>query len=178
MSLDTAPAPPQRLLHGCRLLPRIPQKHAGILLDRIRHQNDFPAMAESIATINRIASSEEESIASLSNLIIKDFALTNKLLRLVNSASFAHYGGGNISTVSRAVAILGFDAVKNVALTLLLFDCLKPQQARTSRMSSSILFSVLARWCPGWRGIEGIHLCDVPNLAAAGSLFREEGRTA
>lgn len=118
------------------------------LLDRIRHQNDFPAMAESIATINRIASSEEESIASLSNLIIKDFALTNMLLRLVNSASFAHYGGGNISTVSRAVAILGFDAVKNVALTLLLFDRLKDRKQATHIQDEFLhaLFSgVLAR---------------------------------
>lgn len=98
------------------------------LLDRIRHLNDFPALAESIGTINRIASSEEESIASLSNHILKDFALTNKLLKLVNSASFAHFGGGNISTVSRAVALLGFDAVKNVALTLLLFDHLKDRK--------------------------------------------------
>lgn len=95
------------------------------LLERIRRQNEFPALAESIATINRIASSEEESIASLSNFILKDFALTNKLLKLVNSATFAHFGGGNISTVSRAVALLGFDAVKNVAITLLLLNHLK-----------------------------------------------------
>ena len=95
------------------------------LLERIGHQKDFPALAESIVTINRIASSEEESIASLSNFILKDFALTNKLLKLVNSASFAHFGGGAISTVSRAVALLGFDAVKNVAITLLLLNHLK-----------------------------------------------------
>ena len=127
---DTAPAspPPAPVARMPAISEEFRKSMLEFLLDRIRHQNDFPAMAESIATINRIASSEEESIASLSNLIIKDFALTNKLLRLVNSASFAHYGGGNISTVSRAVAILGFDAVKNVALTLLLFDRLKDRK--------------------------------------------------
>lgn len=96
-----------------------------ILLERFRHEKDFPALSESVITINRIVSSEWESIASLSNAILKDFALTNKLLRIVNSAAYIPYGGGNISTVSRAVAILGFDGVKSIALTLILLDHLQ-----------------------------------------------------
>ncbi|HEX5337834.1 MAG TPA: HDOD domain-containing protein, partial [Gallionella sp.] len=50
---------------------------------------------------------------------------TNKLMRLVNSAYFRQSGGGNISTVSRAVIVLGFDAVRNVAITVLLFEHLQ-----------------------------------------------------
>ena len=34
--------------------------------------------------------------------VLQDVALTNKLLRLVNTASYRHAGGGTISTVSRA----------------------------------------------------------------------------
>jgi HD-like signal output (HDOD) protein len=64
---------------------------------------DFPALSESVSAINKIANSETESIDKLSNSILKDFALTNKLLRLVNSAYFRPAGGGSISTVSRAV---------------------------------------------------------------------------
>ncbi len=98
-----------------------------ILLERFRHEKDFPALSESVVTINRVVASEWESIATLSNVILKDFALTNKLLKLVNSATYVPYGGGNISTVSRAVAILGFNGVKNIALTLVLLDHLKNQ---------------------------------------------------
>lgn len=105
--------------------PELRRKMLAILLERFRHEQDFPALSESVVTINRIVSSEWESIASLSNAILKDFALTNKLLRLVNSAAYIHYGGGNISTVSRAVAILGFDGVKSIALTLILLDHLQ-----------------------------------------------------
>ncbi|MDD5404744.1 MAG: HDOD domain-containing protein [Sulfuricella sp.] len=98
------------------------------LLRRMRHKSDFPALAESISAINRIASSEMESVTELSNAILKDVALTSKLLKVVNAAYYSQCGGGAISTVSRAVVILGFDAVRNLALTLMLFDHLQNKE--------------------------------------------------
>lgn len=95
------------------------------LLRRMRHKSDFPALSESVSAINKIANSETESISKLSNVILKDFSLTNKILRLVNSAYFRPAGGGNISTVSRAVVVLGFEAVRNIAITVLLFEHLQ-----------------------------------------------------
>ena len=95
------------------------------LMRRMRHKTDFPALSESVSAINKIANSETESINKLSSAILKDFALTNKILRLVNSTYFRQVGGGNISTVSRAVIVLGFDAVRNIAITVLLFEHLE-----------------------------------------------------
>jgi serine/threonine protein kinase len=95
------------------------------LLRRMRHKSDFPALSESVSAINKIANSETESINKLSSSILKDFALTNKILRLVNSAYFRPAGGGSISTVSRAVIVLGFEAVRNIAITVLLFEHLQ-----------------------------------------------------
>jgi len=95
------------------------------LLRRMRHKSDFPALSESVSAINKIANSETESITKLSSTILKDFALTNKILRLVNSAYFRPAGGGSISTVSRAVIVLGFEAVRNIAITVLLFEHLQ-----------------------------------------------------
>ncbi|HLO62576.1 MAG TPA: HDOD domain-containing protein [Azonexus sp.] len=101
------------------------QSTIDFLLRRMRHKSDFPALSESVSAINKIANSEKESIDKLSNTILKDFALTNKLLRLVNSAYFRPAGGGTISTVSRAVIVLGFEAVRNIAITVLLFEHLQ-----------------------------------------------------
>lgn len=98
------------------------------LLRRMRHKSDFPALSESVSAINKIANSETESISRLSNIILKDFALTNKILRLVNSAHFRTAGGGSISTVSRAVIVLGFEAVRNIAITVLLFEHLQNKE--------------------------------------------------
>ncbi|MFY9316794.1 MAG: protein kinase, partial [Burkholderiales bacterium] len=91
------------------------------LLRRIRHKSDFPALSGTISTINRLLGSERESISVLCNTILKDFALTNLLLKRVNSAYYSQFGGA-ISTVSRAIALLGFDAVRNLAVSLMLFE--------------------------------------------------------
>lgn len=96
-----------------------------ILLRRMQIESDFPALSEAIGDINRIASSDREGVNELSNTILRDFALTNKLLKLVNVAFYNQVGGGSISTISRAVVILGFDAVRSIALSLILFDNLE-----------------------------------------------------
>ena len=101
------------------------QSALNVLLRRMRVESDFPALSESIGAINRIASSDREGVGALSNNILKDFALTNKLLRLANVAFYNQVGGGAISTISRAVVILGFDAVRSIALSLILFDNLE-----------------------------------------------------
>ncbi|MDD2884138.1 MAG: HDOD domain-containing protein [Dechloromonas sp.] len=113
------------------------------LLRRMRHKSDFPALSESVSTINKIANSETESVNKLSNSILKDFALTNKLLRLVNSAYFRPVGGGNISTVSRAVIVLGFEAVRNIAITVLLFEHMQ-NKGNAQQLKEEFLRSNLA----------------------------------
>ncbi len=119
------------------------QSTVDFLLRRMRHKSDFPALSESVTAINRIASSDNETIEKLSNAILNDFALTNKLLRLVNSAYFRPAGGGSISTVSRAVVVLGFEAVRNIAVTVLLFEHLQ-NKANANQLKEDFLRATLA----------------------------------
>ncbi|MGA0609228.1 protein kinase domain-containing protein [Caldimonas sp. KR1-144] len=92
------------------------------LLRRMRHKSDFPALSDAVSRIQRVANAENESLGSLAAEILKDVALTHKLLRLVNTASYSHAGGGTISTVSRAVALIGFAGIRNLALSLVLLE--------------------------------------------------------
>ncbi|MFA7270157.1 MAG: HDOD domain-containing protein [Sterolibacterium sp.] len=103
----------------------IQQSTVDFLLRRMRHKSDFPALSDSVSSINKLTDSDKESITKLSDTILKDFALTNKILRLVNSAFYRQAGGGSISTVSSAVIVLGFDAIRNIAVTVLLFEHLQ-----------------------------------------------------
>lgn len=119
------------------------QSTVDFLLRRLRHKGDFPALSESVSAINKIASSETESISRLSASILKDFSLTNKILRLVNSAHYRQAGGGNISTVSRAIIVLGFDAVRNIAVTVLLFEHLQ-NKANANQLKEEFLRANLA----------------------------------
>lgn len=92
------------------------------LLRRMRRTSDFPAMSAQIVRVQSLASSENESLNGLTSEILKDVALTNKLLRIVNSAHFSHVGAGHINTVSRAVSLIGFAGIRNVAMSLVLLD--------------------------------------------------------
>ncbi len=92
------------------------------LLRRMRHKTDFPALSNSVVNIQRVAMSETESLASLSEEILKDVSLTNKLLRMVNTAHFSSAAGGGIGTVSRAVALVGFAGIRNMALSVILLE--------------------------------------------------------
>ncbi|NCP41463.1 MAG: HDOD domain-containing protein, partial [Rhodoferax sp.] len=90
------------------------------LLQRMRGKSDFPALSESVCRIQSMTTSERESVGSVTNEILKDVALTNKLLRLVNSANYAR--GSSVGTVSRAVSLVGFNGIRNMALSLVLLD--------------------------------------------------------
>jgi serine/threonine protein kinase len=104
-----------------------PEPHGGqqgtldYLLRRIRHKGDFPALSATISAVNRAVSSDREPVAILCNSILKDFALTGRLLKIVNASNLNQFGGA-ISTVSRAISILGYDTVRNVSMSLLLFE--------------------------------------------------------
>ncbi len=115
---------PEHALHG-------KQGTLDFLLRRMRHGSDFPALSSTISSVNQALSAENERASVLCNTILKDFALTNKLLKLVNAAHYNHFGG-HVSTVSRAVAILGFDGVRNVALSLVLLEHLQNKSQATA----------------------------------------------
>ena len=113
------------------------------LLRRMRSKSDFPTLSKSVGRIQRVATSDTESLASLSSEILKDVALTNKLLRLVNTAHFSNAGGGTISTVSRAVALVGFAGVRNMALSLVLLEHMQ-DKAHAARLREEFVGSLMA----------------------------------
>lgn len=140
------------------------------LLRRMRHKSDFPAMSGTIARIQSISSSDRESVATLTNEILKDVALTHKLLRLVNTPMYAR--GGPISTVSRAVTLVGFHGVRNMALSLVLLEHMQ-DRAHASVLKQEFLRSLMA-------GSIAYEMCPVrseePEEAFLGAMFQNLGR--
>jgi len=142
------------------------------LLRRMRHKSDFPALSDAITRIQRLTQSEHESLASLSNEILKDVALTQKLLRMVNTAAYRHTGGGGISTVSRAVALIGFAGIRNLALSLVLLERMEnkghAQRLREDFLRSLMAASVARELCLNEREAEEAFL---------GAMLHHLGRT-
>jgi len=98
------------------------------LLRRMRHKGDLPAFSKHIVEINSKLSSfkslNQSAMGDLANIILKDFSLTNKLLRIVNSAIYGTFSG-KVVTVSKAVLLLGFEKVRMIASALLIFEHLQ-----------------------------------------------------
>ena len=112
------------------------------LLRRMRHKSDFPALTEHVLRVQRMANSDTENLNQLADEILKDVALTQKLLRLVNTAQFRRNGHG-VSTVSRAVALVGLAGIRNLALSLVLVEHMK-DKAHAQRLKEEFLRSLLA----------------------------------
>jgi serine/threonine protein kinase len=141
------------------------------LLRRMRHKSDFPALSDAVGRIQRVANSDKESLGSLSNEILKDVALTNKLLRLVNTASYRHAGGGTISTVSRAVALVGFAGIRNMALSLVLLEHMN-DKAHAGQLKEEFLRSLMAASVAS----ELSQVSRESEEAFIGAMFRNLGR--
>ena len=122
-----------------------PQGHGTLdfLLRKMRHKTDFPALSQSVMRIQRMAASDSESLNTLAEEILKDVALSNKLLRLVNTAHFRGASQTPISTVSRAVALMGFAGIRNMALSLMLIEHMQ-DKAHASRLSHEFLRALTA----------------------------------
>ncbi|MDF1818720.1 MAG: protein kinase [Immundisolibacteraceae bacterium] len=89
------------------------------LRQRLRDQRDFPALSASISNMNTLFSGNHKNAPAIAAVIAKDIALTSKIMRIANSAYIPH-AGGEISTLSHAVMMLGFSTVREIASSLML----------------------------------------------------------
>lgn len=80
---------------------------------------DLPTISAVAGQINLAAKNESLTAAALADIISRDPALTTKVLKLANSA---YYGlPREVDTLTRAITILGFETIKNLALTVSVF---------------------------------------------------------
>jgi HD-like signal output (HDOD) protein len=88
---------------------------------RISERGDFPMLSQSLRTTIAAMSNDDLDFTALVQVVLSDFALTQKVLRLANSAMYMAFGG-NITTVTRALMVLGMDAVGHLVVGLKLVD--------------------------------------------------------
>lgn len=91
------------------------------LLTRAGSASDFPAHAQIIRQIHAAVQKENCAALDVVRIILKDPGLSSKVLRVVNSAYYRHQTEP-ISTVTRAVIILGFETIRDVTTGLILLE--------------------------------------------------------
>ncbi len=119
------------------------------ILRRMSRSKGFPAISENISLINRKLTSKDKNISAseISSLVLKDYALTTRLLKQVNTSFYAK-ARKPVTTVSRAVVLLGLEQVRILATSLMLFEHLSgyagTDDLKKAAMNS-LMSSVLAK---------------------------------
>ncbi|MCZ7655607.1 MAG: HDOD domain-containing protein [Rhodocyclaceae bacterium] len=116
-------------------------------LERIRDQ-ELPIFGRTAEQIRALTDSDKAAVSQLADAILCDPGMTAKLLRIGNSVIF-NTSGAQITTVSRAVVMIGFNQVRQVALSVAFVDALLrgPVRERVLReMARACHAAVQARW--------------------------------
>lgn len=154
------------------------------LLERIDAQPDFASTKDSMLGIQKISRSDRSHTRALSDLILNDPAMVGKLLRLINAAFYKSVGGGQITSIERAIALMGFRSIGLLASSLLMFERL-PQGADGDRLRREFARAQLAamlahEFCHQRRHMESVYIAALFQRLGqmlAGAYFPEDLRT-
>jgi HD-like signal output (HDOD) protein len=116
---------------------------ASAILDAIRAHPQLPGLAVNVGRIVAIADSENESIQELRDVILADVHLTQRILAIANSVGYRLHSGSRVSTISKAIVVIGFEQVKVIALGMMFVDQI-PDQERAAAMKAELIRALQA----------------------------------
>jgi HD-like signal output (HDOD) protein len=138
-----------------------------LLRTRIRQRGNLPGFSKAIAAIMAAMHGEDEREFSMTKTVLSDPTLTQRVLRLANSAMYSVFGQ-NINTVSKAVIVLGTDAIGHLALGLKLVEGLETASNETAtaraEMEKAVLSGHIARQVAASarvRDVEEVVVCSM-----------------
>jgi putative nucleotidyltransferase with HDIG domain len=76
---------------------------------------DLPSMPASITEVIAACDDQDMTVGQLSQVILRDQSLTANILKLANSAFYGH--ARRVTTITEAVVLLGFSAIKSLAIS-------------------------------------------------------------
>lgn len=102
------------------------------VFDKILNDHrELSSLPQVLVEVIRISNDEEASVADIASIIMKDPALTARLLRIVNSP---YYGvAKKITTVQQAVLTVGIRTVTAVALAASIYDLFNTLKTKIDR---------------------------------------------
>ena len=125
--------------------PRSPRAEAtlSLLWERIRRQGDMPGFTKAINAILASMRGEDERDFSMTQTVLSDPVLTQKVLRLANSSMYSAFGQ-HVNTISKAVLVLGTESIGHLALGLKLIEELSRSSPDTEAAHVEMEKAVLA----------------------------------
>lgn len=94
----------------------------------IKKIKDLPTLPQVLIKLTELVNDPRSAARDLGRVIAADQSQTARLLKLVNSPLYGF--PRTISSVNEAIAILGFNAVKNLCLSITIFDIISNSNGR------------------------------------------------
>ncbi|OWW20321.1 HDOD domain-containing protein [Noviherbaspirillum denitrificans] len=120
-----------------------PEKTMELIWARVRQRGDLPGFSKVVTSIIGAMRGDDDRDFNMTRTVLQDPALTQKVLRLANSAMYSVFGQG-INTVSKAVIVLGTEAIGHLALGLKLVDGLTAASSESAMARAELEKSVMA----------------------------------
>jgi len=92
---------------GSEVLDRLTEKLVG---------GDLPILRKTAANIVALASTTRSDIGAIAQIILEDQPFTACVLRMANSAYYGRAARGKVSSVTRAILLLGFSTIRDMAI--------------------------------------------------------------
>jgi putative nucleotidyltransferase with HDIG domain len=99
---------------------------------------DLPTLPRTVLRITELINDPRASAKDLARIITDDQVLTARLLKLVNSSFYGFQQ--RVATVTEAILLIGFDAIRSLLLTTSVFD-LFPSHTTRSRRDQEMLWA-------------------------------------
>ncbi|MDA8307891.1 MAG: response regulator [Deltaproteobacteria bacterium] len=132
------------ITHACGMRALLTDEPLINLISRIDSLPSLPSLYQEVV---EEAQSQNGSLAKVGDIISKDVGMSAKLLQVVNSAFFGF--PGQVSSIMRAVNLLGLENIKALILSLKIFTSSHPTNFHCYSLSSlwshSISVGMIAR---------------------------------
>jgi len=123
-------------------------KLLALMWECTRRQGDMPGFAKAITAILGAMRGEDDQEFNMTRTVLSDPILTQKVLRLANSSMYSAFGQ-HVNTVTKAVLVLGTEAIGHLALGLKLIEELAASSPDTSvahvEMEKAVLAGIVAQ---------------------------------
>ncbi|MRV75791.1 HDOD domain-containing protein [Duganella sp. FT92W] len=144
----------------------------GPLLKKLCGDENVFALGVSVARVVQLIDSDDGGTHDLAYYVLSDAGLTQKVLRLANTPQYRTKAGTPVTTVSRAISLLGFNNVKASALAMMLVDTLintRQEQSVRTELEAALCASLVGREMSRTGAHQGTE------EASIGALFRNIG---
>ena len=107
------------------------------IFELLKDCKELRSLPQVLAEVVRATDKDENGAGQIAEIIMKDPALSARLLRVANSA---FYGSSReVSTITQAVVTMGLRAVKAMALSAGLYKLFDSDQALVDRPASGVI---------------------------------------